>query len=101
MLVGKVQATRTSVITVEEVECENIVHTSQYPSGAVVDFKMTVYGSTDGKNQDLQADPYIAQDLGGYINAHCHLTAKNFSVMIRGTYNVNTITVTVHNSGRR
>lgn len=101
MLIGKVQSTRTSMITVEEIECENIVHTSQFPAGATADFKMTVYGSLDGKNQELQVDPHVKTDEGGYVNAQCRMTAKNFSVMIRGTYNINTLTVTVHNAGRR
>lgn len=101
MLIGKVQSTRTSVITVEEIECENIVHTEQYPAGASTDFKLTLFGTLDGKNQALQVDPVVEIDEGGYVNAHCRMTAKNFSVMVRGTYNVNTLTVTVHNSGRR
>lgn len=101
LVIGKLQQTRTRMLTLEEIECENIVHTEQYPEGTTKDFQMTVFGTIDGKNPAIIAEPTIAEDEGGYVSAKCRLTAKNFEIQLRGTFNVNTLVVTTHSAGRR
>jgi hypothetical protein len=101
LMVGKIQQSRTQLQTLEEIECENIVRTAQFPEGTTKDFQMTVFGSLDGKNQELEVEPTIVSEDGGYVKAVCRVTAKNFEVQLRGTFNVNTLTVTMHRAGRR
>jgi hypothetical protein len=101
LIVGKIQQSRTQVQTLEEIECENIVRTEQFPDGTTKDFQLTVFGSLDGKNQALEVEPTIATEDGGYVRAACRLTAKNFEIQLRGTFNVNTLAVTMHRAGRR
>lgn len=101
LIVGKIQSTRAQMLTLEEVEVENIVHTMQFPVGTAKDFQMTIFGSHDGKNNTITAEPSLAIDEGGYVIATCRLTAKNFQVQVRGTYNINTMTIAYHPAGRR
>lgn len=101
LIVGKIQPTRTRMVTLEEIECENIVPTGQFPVGSDKDFQITVFGSIDGKNNEITREPYMDIDEGGYVRANCRLSAKNFQIQLRGTYNVNTISVTFHMAGRR
>lgn len=101
ILISKIQMTRTRFVTLEEIELENVVKTNQAPVGATTDLKLTVFGSLDGKTDSVQVDPHIVDEGGGYLKATCRATAKNFGIMLRGTYNVNTIQVTLHQNGRR
>lgn len=101
LMVGKIQMSRSTLGTLEEIECENIVRTAQYPTGTIQDFQMTVFGSLDGKNQAMSVEPTIASEDGGYVKAVCRLSAKNFEIQIRGTFNVNTLVVSMHRAGRR
>lgn len=101
LIIGKIQQSRTKLQTLEEIECENIVRTEQFPEGTTKDFQLTVFGTLDGKNQTLETEPVIASEEGGYVNARCRLTAKNFEIQLRGTFNVNTLVVTIHPAGRR
>lgn len=101
LIVGKIQQSRTKLQTLEEIECENIVRTAQFPDGTIKDFQMTVFGSLDGKNQVTETEPTIANEAGGYVKATCRLTAKNFEIQLRGTFNVNTLVVALHPAGRR
>ena len=101
MMVGKLKQSRTRHLTLEEIELENTVQTSQFPTGTSADMELTVYGSLDGKNQDIQVSPTIRERDNGYVQASCRVTAKNFEIQLRGTYNINTIVLTYHNHGRR
>jgi hypothetical protein len=101
LIIGKIQQSRRQLQTLEEIECENIVRTEQFPEGTTKDFQMTVFGTMDGKNQTIESEPVIATEDGGYVNARCRLTAKNFEIQLRGTFNVNTLVVTMHPAGRR
>lgn len=101
LMIGKLQNTRTKLLTLEEIEVENIVHTQQFPTGSVKDFQLTVFGALDGHNNDITVDPHVSLDEGGYVKAKCRVTATNFGIQIRGTYNVNTVQVVFHQSGRR
>lgn len=101
LLIGKIQQTRTRLLTLEEIEIENIVHTDQFLPGTLVDTKLTVFGSLDGKTDTITVNPKISEDDGGYILAKCRVTAKNFGIQLCGTYNINTIQVTLHQNGRR
>lgn len=101
IIMGKAQANRTRLLTLEELTVENIVHTGQIPEGATEDFEITVFGSMDGKNISKTVKPVIQIDDGGFIKAYAHVTATNFSIQLRGTYNLNTFTLTYHNHGRR
>jgi hypothetical protein len=101
MIIGKIQQSRRQLQTLQEIECENIVRTEQFPEGTTKDFQMTVFGSLDGKNQEIEVEPTIASEDGGYVKAVCRVTAKNFEIQLRGTFNVNTVVVTMHPAGRR
>ena len=101
IIVGKLTQVRTRYLTLEEIECENTVQTSQPAPGTSTDLKLTVFGSLDGKNNDFTVDPTVVDRDNGYVKAVCRATAKNFAVQLRGTYNINTIVLTFHNHGRR
>lgn len=101
LIVGKIQETRTRHLTLQEIELENTVQTMQTPPGVVDDMSITVFGSLDGKNIDSTTSPVIRERDNGYVHASCRVTAKNFSIQLRGTYNVNTIVLTYHNHGKR
>lgn len=103
LYLAKIKSNRTRFVTMEEIEIENIVHTEQPPSDIVGDLGLTVHGSLDGKSVDslVEVTPTTSIDANGFIQAKCRVTANNFGIMLRGTYNVNTISVTLHNSGRR
>lgn len=101
ILISKIQMSRTRVQTLEEITIENIVHTEQYAPGTTKDVEVTVFGTLDGKNEALQFEPTTVIDEDGFIRANCRATATNFGIQLRGTYSVNTITVTIHFAGRR
>lgn len=101
LILGKVQQTRTRFLTLEELEFENVVETAEVPSGYVDDMQITIFSSLDGKNVSATSLPTTATPAGGYVKANCRITAKNFSIQLRGTYNINTIILTYHNSGKR
>lgn len=101
LLVGKIQQTRTSFLTLQEIELENTVQTNQPPPGSTKDMEITVFGSLDGKNNDMEVEPTTAERDNGYVRATCRMSAKNFSVQLRGTYNINTMVLTYHNHGKR
>lgn len=101
IIVGKVQETRSRFLTLEEIEVENTVATSQPAPGTTTDMSLTVFGSLDGKNTDIEVDPTIVDRDNGYVHAVCRVSAKNFSVQLRGTYNINTMVLTYHNHGKR
>lgn len=101
LILSKIQLTRTSLGTLEEIEIENIIHTDQFPAGTNVDTELLVFGSLDGKNDVITTKPVISVDENGYALAKCRVTAKNFAIMYRGAYNINTIQVTIHKNGRR
>lgn len=101
LLIAKLQLSRNRMQTLEEVTIENIVHTEQAPAGVTKDVELTIFGTLDGKNEAMSIEPYTQIDSGGFIQANCRLTARNFGIQLRGVYNVNTITVTIHPAGRR
>lgn len=101
MIVGKLEQNRTRHVTLEEIEFENVVQTSQPAPGTSTDMGITVFGSQDGKNIESVTVPHIAERDNSYVRAQCRVTAKNFQVQLRGTYNINTITLTYHNHGKR
>lgn len=101
LLIGKVALSRNRMSTLEGVAFENIVHTENVPSGATTDTQISIFGSLDGKNNSIEVKPFVKEDFGGYMEASCRLTALNFSVQLRGTYNINTLQVILHPAGRR
>lgn len=101
ILISKIQLTRSKLTTMEEIELENVVHTNQIPTGMHSDLQVTLHGSLDGHADTVTSTPKVVADSDGYIKVNCRLTAKNFGVMLRGVYNINTIQVTLHQSGRR
>lgn len=101
LMVSKIQDRRTRLLTMEEFEVENVVHTDQFPEGTFKDLELTVFATLDGKNQTLQTTPKLAIDEGGFVRGALRMTGMNFAIQVRGTYNINTMTVTYHNNGRR
>lgn len=96
ILLSKIQLTRSKHVTLEEIEMESVTNTLQ--NGAP---KLTVLGSTDGKTDTITVQPIITENEGGFVQAKCRVTAKNFGVMLQGSYILNTVSVTVHQNGRR
>ena len=101
IIIGKLQLIRSRVVSIEGVEIENVVRTQQVPSGATSDLEVTLYGATDGKNIDMTFNPTKTYESDSLVEYGCRATAENFSLQLRGTYNVNTIVFTLHNHGRR
>lgn len=101
LIVGKIQQTRTRLLTLEEISVENITHTLQPLPGNIADTVIAVSGALDGKNESFTKLPTVSIDEGGLVEAKCRVTATNFAIQLTGTYNINTIQVTVHQNGRR
>lgn len=101
ILIGKMQLSRTRYITVEEIEFENATHTGQPPPGATADLALTIYNSMDGKNPTSTVNPTIVDDGGGLLKAVARVTGQNFSIQLRGNFNLNTLVLTTHQNGRR
>lgn len=101
LIVGKVQHTRTRLQTLEEIEMENVVSTGQSPGGGAPDYAITIFGATDGGARDIQVTPTLKAKEDGYVWAACRVTAKNFMIQLRGTYNINTMVLTYHTNGKR
>ena len=100
-MLGKIQHTRTRHLTMEEIEFENIVHTGQIVPEGTSDVELTLFSSQDGKNISEISNPTVAISDGSYMKYVTRKTAQNFSIQLTGTYNLNTISLTFHNAGRR
>lgn len=98
---GKFQFTRTRAATLDEIEFENILHTTHIPTGASGDLKVTVPYSLDGKNITGIKEPVVLEDSPEYMRCAYRVTGRNFSVQLSGQFNVNTFILTGHVSGRR
>lgn len=98
ILIGKFQLTRTRAVTLEEVEIENTVHSGQAP---LPDLEVLVYNSVDGRNQEAGVSPYVSIDEGGLLRLNTRITGQNFSMQLRGVYNLSTVIFTTHQNGRR
>ena len=101
IFVGKFQMQRTRALTLEEIEIEKITHTGEVPTGAAGDTELTVYHTIDGRNPEPRVLPPVSIDEGGLVKYSCRVTGQNFSIGLRGTFNLNTIILTTHNNGRR
>lgn len=101
IIVGKIEQVRTRLISLEEIEFENVITTEQPPPGTANDFEVTLFASQNGKDISATLAPTIVEKTDEYLKLACRHTAKNFSLQLRGTYNINTIVATVHNNGRR
>lgn len=93
--IAKIQQTRTRLITMEEVELENVTT----PPGRQK--SLTLFGSLDGKTDTIKVNPTISEYDGGFISAKCRVTAKNFGLQLQGAYILNTVQITYHQNGRR
>lgn len=109
IVLGKLQYVRGRWITLEEIEFENVTQPyltqdncpqCQIPDG-LQNSQVTVFGSDDGKNITSTSHPYTLNQDGRYMHTGCRVTAKNFQVQLTGIYNINTITLTFHNHGKR
>jgi hypothetical protein len=101
LLVSKIAMSRSRLTTLEEIEFENITHTGEEPAPGQGDLGITVFATLDGKNVETSSTPYVAIDEGNYVRANCRITGKNLGIMLRGTYNINSVVVTLHQAGRR
>lgn len=101
LLISKIQLTRSRFVTIDEMTFENIVRTGQTPSGATGDLEITLYNTLDGKNVAAEHFPSVMTEDDGFIHLDTRVTGQNFAVQLRGTYNINTMTVTLHQNGRR
>lgn len=96
ILLGKIQQTRTRLVTLEEVELQNVTSTVGRPAPT-----LTVHGAIDGKNNTMTVIPKITIYEGGLMQGKCRATATNFDILLEGSYILNTVEVTLHQSGRR
>lgn len=101
ILIGKFQMSRTRWVTLEELEFENTTHSGVPPVGATSDLEVTVFNSLDGKTPEIAPVPVVVHESDGLIKLNTRVTGNNFSVQLRGTYNLNTLVLTTHNNGRR
>lgn len=101
ILIGKIQTQRTRWITLDNVEFENTVRTEQLPPGSSTDLEISVFNSLDGKNAQSAVTLVPANEAGGLISLPARLTGQNFSVQLRGVFNLNTLVITSHLNGRR
>lgn len=101
MLIGKFQVSRTRFVTIDEITFENVVRTGEIPDGTTTDLEITVFKTLNGKSAEPGIFPVPSDEQDGLIVLPLRSTGQNFSVQLRGHYNVNTMTIRSHNHGRR
>ena len=92
ILLGKYQYVRGRLLTLEEIDVENVMRWSN--------FKCVLFSALDGKNMTNKTLAPVdnASQLGTF---NTRTTALNHSIMFQGGFNVESIVLTFHVNGKR
>lgn len=100
LVLGKLQLQRSEFITLEEIAVESS-QTAALATDQVKQFELLVLPSLKGKQFDPAVTPTHRTDESE-VNLevyNCHITAKNVSLLIKGTFDLNTIQVELFSGG--
>ena len=93
LILGKIQQIHERMITLLEVEAENV------PIGSIVD--CIDMAALDGKKDITLFTGFVANKAGNYTRYAFRNTAKNHSLIFKGRFNLTTVLVTYYNNGSR
>lgn len=100
LVLGKLQFRRNEFITLEEVSLESS-QTESLAREQVKQFELLLLPSLKGKQFDGIIIPTYRPDQSE-VNLevyNCHLTAKNISLLVKGTFDLNTIQIEASSGG--
>jgi hypothetical protein len=98
LLLGKFQYVRSSMMKMEEIEIEGPQNTAIVSSP---NFSCALIPSQDGRNFDTPIPLSPTRISGGLVEYHCHNTAKNHSLLLKGAFSVNTVQLKFVTAGDR
>jgi hypothetical protein len=93
IVLGKYQLLRSRLMTMDGISLENIEATSNC--------EVLLATTYDGKDQAVLSTPALVSKSSQVRNYACRVTGVNHSVIIKGTFNLNTIMLDSHVNGRR
>lgn len=88
LLLGKFQYVRSRLMKMEEIEIEGPQNTAIVSSP---NFSCALLPSQDGRNFDTPIPLSPTRISGGLVEYHCHHTAKNHSLLLKGAFSVSTV----------
>lgn len=88
LLLGKFQYVRSRLMKLEEIEIEGPQNTAIVSSP---NFSCALLPSTDGRNFDAPIPLSPTRISGGLVEYHCHNTARNHSLLLKGAFSVSTV----------
>lgn len=88
LILGKFQYVRSRLMKMEEIEIEGPQNTAIIPSP---NFSCVLLPSQAGRNFDAPIPLSPTSISGGLVEYHCHNTAKNHSLLLKGAFSVNTV----------
>jgi hypothetical protein len=88
LLLGKFQYVRSRLMKMEEIEIEGPQNTAIVSSP---NFSCVLLPSEDGRNFDTPVPLSPTRISGGLVEYHCHHTAKNHSLLLKGAFSVSTV----------
>ena len=94
LVLGKYQLVREKLITVQEIDVEGV-----YPDND--NFSLKILPSLDGKNFDPELVPYLANNSGLLRSYLSLVTARNFSLIISGSFNLTSLQIAISTHGNR
>lgn len=95
VLLGKYQAVRNAMLTLDRVEVETIPVDN-------TGFSIVVLPSIDGKNLLQAVAPYVEpRTLGDLYVGLCRIVGKNHVVVVKGSFNLTTVEITADIGGHR
>ena len=95
-MLGKYQFERTSIVTLLSVETENTV-----PPGGAGSTELRVLSSLRGKVFTSNLPPRYTENEGEQIRSFFRVTAMNHSIVWLGTFNLNSLILTMLKAGAR
>lgn len=93
LILGKYQLARERLITLQELEVESLYQANN-------NFSLKVLPSLDGKNFGAAIVPYKSYDSGLVKQYLTQVTATNYSVLIKGSFNLTALQMAVSVHGR-
>lgn len=98
LLLGKFQYVRSRMMQMEKIEIEGPQNTAIVSSP---NFSLALIPSQDGRNFDAPIPLSPASLSGGLVVYHCHHTARNHSILLKGAFSVNTLQLRFVPGGER
>lgn len=98
LLLGKFQYVRSRMMQMEKIEIEGPQNTAIVSSP---NFSLALIPSQDGRNFDAPIPLSPTSLSGGLVVYHCHHTARNHSILLKGAFSINTLQLRFVPGGER